>query len=225
MLTGEFLEEFDVLCAKGMMAEQQDNYATALDVFETAAQLALGHDDRARSLDAIEPAAQALWSMGRYDEAADKLESAAKIAERLGLEDRAGLILSNMGRIAAVKTVNIFAVESQEAMLLAEATPRFREAYDILKEHPDLSCRYANARHGSLIAALAGDRQLALKLLAEGLRTALQVPEPPYDDRRTVMIGPDAGRGLAQMLVTTILLPMGNHTPALAKLARDKLVR
>jgi len=225
MLTGQDLSQFEKLHADGMAAKDADNHRGALELFETATEIALTHDDQQKGLDAMQPAARSLWSLGRYEAATDKLETASRVAEELELRDEQGVIISNMGRIASVRTVRTIPVAEQRKVLRAEATPRFREAYSILKNHPHLYYRYANAQHGSVISALAGERRLTTRLIAEGLCVALRASDEPYDQELTYKISSGTKRGVVQMLAATVLIPLGGRTPFLAKFARNKLVR
>jgi len=225
MLTGEFREQFEEFHTAGTAAKDADNHTLALEMFKPAIALAQEHDDPAKSLDAMQPAARALWSLGRYDEASEQLETAAGIARNLELTDEQGVIISNMGRIAAVKTIRTIPPAAQKETLRTAAVPKFSEAYDTLKDNPHLYYRYANAQHGSVVAALAGERWLATKLIAEGLRVAFQVSAEPYDQQRTYNISNGTRRGRYQMLAAVALIPFGSHTPFLAKVARSKLVR
>lgn len=222
MLIGEFREQFEQLHAAGQSAKEAGDHAEALVVFEEADQLAIKHNDNLKRMHALTPAARALWSMGRYDEASAKLEIASDIARELDLLDERGVTISNIGRIAAVKTVHTVPVEQQSETLAVEAVPKFKEAYNILKGHPHLYYRYANAQHGSVVSAVAGERRLAGKLVAEGARVAFKRSEEPYDQKLTYQINK---RGLLQLVTAAALIPFANRTPLLAKVVRSKLIR
>lgn len=222
MLTGEFSEQFEQLHAAGMAAKDADNHELALATFTQADALAADHDDPLKRMHALNPAARALWSMGRYDEASDTLHTAEGLAADLDLSDERGIIVSNLGRIAAVKTVQTVPVAQQAATLRTEAVPQFREALGILDGNPHLYYRYANAHHGSVIAALAGERKLSARLVIEGLSVAFRRSAEPYDQVRTYKVN---WKGLVQLAAATALIPFGNRTPVAAGLARSKLVR
>jgi tetratricopeptide (TPR) repeat protein len=222
MLEGESREQFEQLNTAGQLAKQAGDHESALAIFEKADQLAIAHDDNLKRMHALTPAARALWSLDRYDEATAKLEAASEIAAELDLTDEKGITISNIGRIAAVKTVHTIPIGRQKTVLRAEAVPRFREAYKTLKGHAHLYYRYANAQHGSVISAMAGERRLTGRLIAEGVRVAFRRSEEPYDQKRTYEINP---RGLVQLLAATALIPLGSRTPLLARYARNRLIR
>jgi len=222
MLTGEFREQFEELHTAGMAAKDADNHELALATFNQADDLAAEHDDPLKRMHVLNPAARALWSMGRYDEASDKLRTAEGMANELDLTDERGIIISNLGRIAAVKTVQTVPVVQQAAALQTGAVPQFREALGILDGHPHLYYRYANAHHGSVIAALAGERRLSARLVVEGLSIAFRRSAQPYDQVPTYRVN---WKGLVQLAAATALIPFGNRTPVAAGLARSKLVR
>jgi len=224
MLVGEHLAEFERLNAEGMAAKDAASHEAALAAFTQADNLAQAHDDPLKRLHALNPAGRALWSMGHYDEATAKLETASDIAAELEKPDEQGIIVSNLGRIAAVKTINTVPVPRQAAVLRVESTPKFRDAYQILDGNPHLYYRYANAQHGSVVAALAGERRLAARLISDGLRTAFRRSDP-YDHARTYDISSSTRRGLGQLIAATALIPFGNRTPVAARLARSRLVR
>ena len=221
MLTGEFREQYNALHGSGMAAKDAGEHETALDAFVQADTLAGEHDDSLKRMHALNPAARALWSMERFDEAAAKLDTAASIAAELGLSDEQGITVSNIGRIAAVKTIHTVPVAQQPRVLKDEAVPKFREAFDTLRNHPHLYYRYANAQHGSVVSALAGERRMAGRLIAEGFRVAFRRSPEPYDQVRTYEI---SRKGFVQLLAATALVPFGNRTPVAAGIARRKLV-
>ena len=221
-LIGESLAQYETLHAGGMAAKEVADHETALAAFTQADGLARENDDPLKRLHALNPAARALWSMDRYDEATDKLEVASDIAEELDIPDERAIIVSNIGRIAAVKTIDTVEVSRQAATLRAESVPKFRDAHQALKGHPHLYYRYANAHHGSVISALAGERRLAAQLITEGFRVAFRRSEQPYDQVRTYEI---TKKGLVQLVAATALIPFGNRTPVAARLARSRLVR
>ncbi|HJQ09357.1 MAG TPA: tetratricopeptide repeat protein [Candidatus Saccharimonadales bacterium] len=222
MLSGDFRERFEELNTIGQAAKDAGDHERALATFEEAHRLATEHDDNLKCMHAITPAARALWSMGRYDDASVKLETASDIARELDLTDELGITISNIGRLATIKTVHTVPVEQQREILRAEAAPKFSEAYNILKDHPHLYYRYANAQHGSVVSAMAGERRLACKLVTEGFRVAFRRSEEPYDQRRTYQINK---RGLLQLAAATALIPFADRTPFFAKAVRNKLIR
>jgi len=215
-------ECFEQLHSDGLAASKAGNHEQALDSFERAGRVANAYEDRHKLIHAMTPAARALWSMGRYDEATEKLEHCATLAERLRLRDEQGITISNLGRIAAHRILHTEGVENTEAALRGEAVPRFAEAYEILKGHPHLYYRYANAQHGSIISAYAGERSLAATLIAEGLRVAPRVSAEPYDRVRTYTINRG---GIVQMLTAALLLPAGGRTPVIANMSKARLIR
>lgn len=225
MLEGIDRERFEEFNTIGQAAKDAGDHERALEVFEEADRLAVEHNDNFKRMHALAPVARALWSMDRYDEAATKLKTAAEIAEELDLPDEQGITLSNIGRIAAVKTVRTVPVERQAQALRTEAVPKFREAYEKLKGHPHLYYRYANAQHGSVVSAMAGDRRLAVKLLVEGSRVAFRKSEEPYDQKITYNISKSTRRGLGQLAAAAVLIPFGGRTPFLADRTRKRLVR
>ncbi len=224
MLTGEYRERFEELHLDGMVAKDGGDHVSAMALFDRAADLAYEHDDPLKRMHALTPGARARWTLGGYDEATERLEIAADIAAELDLPDEEGITISNIGRIAAVKTVHTVPAADQATALRATAVPEFREAYRMLKGHPHLYYRYANAQHGSVVTALAGERRLAARLVAEGLGVAFRKSAEPYDQVRTYAINQNRG-GLAQLVAATVLIPFGNKTPLVAGLARRKLIR
>lgn len=221
MLAGELRTQFEDLHTAGMAAKRLGNHHQSLSAFEAADQLAAEYGDDRKRLDALQPAAQDLWSMGQYDEAALRLTTAGRIAGELGLSDEQGIILSNLGRLGAVKAIHSVPEAWQRQGLKAEASPRFRAAFETLKGHPHLYYRYANAQHGSLTSALAGERLLTARLVAEGLRVAFRHSPEPYEQQRPYRTSPS---GLIRMAAATALLPFADRTPVLAQVARQRLV-
>jgi hypothetical protein len=222
MLDGEARQQFEELHAAGMTAKDDDDHAGALMNFEQADELALANDDNRKRLDALQPGARALWSLGRFNEAGQKLETAAKIAQDLELIDEQAIIISNIGRLATVKTIRTIPIKQQAAVLKAEAVPKFDVASSLLKSHPHLYYRYANAQHGSVVAALANERIVAARLIKEGLSVAFRKSPEPYDQQRTYEINRD---GLKEFLAATALLLFGDRTPVIAKRIRSGLAR
>jgi hypothetical protein len=96
------------------------------------------------------------------------------------------------------------------------------QSADILRGNDHYYYRYANAQHGSVVAALSGKRRNTYHLLSEGLRVAFKVSPEPYDQIKTYKIN---RRGLVQMAAAAALILFGNKTPILANFARKRLVR
>jgi tetratricopeptide (TPR) repeat protein len=222
MLEGAAQKHFEELNTAGQSAKDAGNHEGALAAFDEADRVAGIHDDSLKRMHALTPAARALWSLGRYEEATGRLQTASDIAAELGLSDERGITFSNIGRIAAVKTLRTVPVQDQASTLKQEAAPKFRDAYELLKGHPHLYYRYANAQHGAVVAAMAGERKLANKLVIEGAKVAFQRSEQPYDHIRTYKISP---KGLVQLLAAAALIPFGRRTPVLAGFARSRLIR
>ena len=220
MLSEEARLQFEILNEQGQSAKNRADHEAALVQFASMDALALEYNDPSKRIHALTPAARALWSMKRYDEATGRLETAASLAEELGLQDERAITISNMGRIAAVKTVDTVPLALQAASLRELAVPKFRQAYELLRNHPHLYYRYANAQHGSVVAALAGDRKLAAQLVLEGFAVAFRTSPEPYDQRPTYQISPD---GRKQMLAAIALIPLGQHTPKFADMARAEI--
>jgi tetratricopeptide (TPR) repeat protein len=222
MLEGEARTQFENLHSSGMAAKDSGDNYSALTFFERADELAISNDDQPKRLDALQPAARALWSMGRYDEATTKIDMASAIASELGLTDEQGMIASNLGRLIATKVVKSIPVEQVAEALRNDAVPKFQEAFDLLKGHDHLYFRLANAQHGSVVSALAGNRKLSTELVKEGLAVAFIKSPEPYDQVRTFSIDPE---NMALLGVASALIPLGSKTPYLAKLAFNKLIR
>lgn len=221
MFPGEIMV-FEELHARGMQAKNTGDHNEALRYFQLADNLASRTGDKRKRLDALNPAARALWSLGHYEEATDKLEKALHIATQLELKDEQGIAVSNLGRLAAVKIVKTVPVEEQAGALSAKAIPIFFDAYTLLENHPHLYFRYANATHGSVVAALGGEKQIARTLINDGLRVSRLSSPEPYDQKTPAEISPN---GLKQLRAARFLLLMGNQTPILAKKARENYVR
>jgi tetratricopeptide (TPR) repeat protein len=218
----EVRAQFEQHHAAGMAAKDRGSYVRALQHFENADLLAREHEDEHKRLDALNPIARAYWSLEYYDLAESTLNNAADIAQRLELVDEQAITISNIGRLLAVKTVKTIPVKDQPEELLNQAVYRFGQAYEMLRDHPHLYFRYANASHGSVVSALAGARSLARELISEGLSVAHKVSPEPYDQRTPAEISPG---GLKQLKAARFLIPLGNSTPILAAKARQELVR
>lgn len=167
-------KEFDRLHARGMQALDAGRTNSALKIFEDADTLARLHNDRRKRLDALNPLAHSLWELGEYDKAKKKLNLAAKIARELRLWDELAIIISNQGRLTAVRIVRQTAVSGQTKELHKEALPYFTKAQKMLEDHNHLYFRYANATYGALVAALAQDYTKAAALIAEGYSVAFK---------------------------------------------------
>lgn len=222
MLEGEAKSRFEDLNVAGHAAKDAGDHPNALRIFENAEELAVANGDALGRLHVLNPIARALWSMNRFDDATAQLEVASGIASELDLSDERGIAISNMGRIAAVKTVRTVPVAEQKQTLQTDVVPKFKDAFAILKNHPHLYYRYANAQHGSVLSAMAGERRFTARLLVEGVRVAFRRSESPYDQARTYEVNK---RGLVQLAIAAALIPFGDRTPFLAKAARDKLIR
>ncbi len=222
MLKDTNLSDYERLNALGQQAKGIGDHEQALDLFNKAELLARTNNDPLKTIHALTPAARALWSLGLYDDATSKLRVAYEIAQREQYIDEQGITISNLGRIAAVEVVATVPINEQKTALKARAVPNFRQARSMLEHNPHLYYRYANAQHGSVIAALAGDRRLAAQLVFEGMRVAFRSSEEPYDTLPTYKINK---LGLLQMVAATLLIPLAEHTPLLAKMSRRKLIR
>jgi tetratricopeptide (TPR) repeat protein len=220
-LSGESLEQFETLHVRGQAANKAGDYATGLAFFNAMDQLAQEHDDPLKRMHALNPGARALWSMGEYDQAYERLTTAEAIGTELNLVDEAAIARSNIGRLAASRIVKTISVPQQAEALRDEAVPSFAQAYEALKGHPHLYYRYANAQHGSVVAALADERLTCFRLIGEGLLVAPR-KSPPYDEARAYKIN---RAGLIQIASSILLSPLGSHTPILTGVARNKLIR
>lgn len=213
--------QFEELHAVGMAAKTANNHQEALQYFLYADEVAATAGDSRKRLDALNPAARALWTMGQYDFASKKLFEARDIAKELELIDEEGIIYSNLGRIAAVRTIKNVSVSTQPQVLRRQSVPYFKEAYRRLYNHPHLYFRYANATHGSIVSALASDRQFTRRLIQEGITVSDQI-SLPYDEKTPAEINPN---GKKQLKMARFLLALGNRTPILAAKARNELIR
>lgn len=160
--------------------------------------------------------------MNRYEEAATKLETTIGIADKLELVDEQGIIISNLGRLAAVEIIHNVEAKHQIQALEERSLPKFKQAYKILKGHPHYFYPFTNAEHGSIVAALVGDRKFAAALVIEGMSLALRRSPEPYDQTPPYT---HSQYSLAQLAIAANLIPFGNRTPVLAKYARRNLIR
>lgn len=216
-MPGNISDRFEELHADGMNAKSQGNHADALVYFERADYLAQEHEDERKRLDALNPAARALWTLGNYREAHQRLMLARQIASKLELIDEEAIARSNLGRLAAIQVVNNYPLSLHPKYLTKTALLEFKNAYNLLENHPHLYYRYANATHGSVASALAGNRDFTRQLIAEGLAVAHQISPEPYDQRPPAEISP---KGLKQLRAARYLIAMGSWTPVLAAKAR-----
>ncbi len=221
-LTGQALARFEELNTAGQAANKAGSFDEGLGCFTEMEQIAVEAGDDLKRMHALNPAARSLWSMGEYQQAQTKLTAAEEIGTELGLVDEAAIARSNIGRVAATSIVKSVPPKQQPQRLRQEAVPAFRCAYQALKGHGHLYYRYANAQHGSVVSALAGDRRLAVSLAIEGVRVAFRRSPEPYDQVQTYEIN---RLGLAQLAGALLLTPLGARTPIIASLAKRKLVR
>jgi hypothetical protein len=202
-------KEFERLHARGMQAKSTNRQDAALKIFEDADTLARLYNDRRKRLDALNPVAQLLWSVGEYDKAKQKLTLAAKIAGELNLRDEMAIVLSNHGRLEAVKIVRKTPISKQSKELHKKAVSYFMQAQRMLKGHDHLYFRYVNAKHGALVAALAQDYNKASLLLADGLSIAFKKSRK-YDKDAPYKISPS---GLEYFEITAKLIKLGAQNP------------
>jgi tetratricopeptide (TPR) repeat protein len=214
--------QFEELHAAGMAAKDKGQHEEALGLFLYADDVADSAGDNRKRLDALNPVARALWNLERYEEAAERLVEAASIAKQLELIDEEAIAISNVGRLIAAKTIRTIPVDEQPGALREASVPLFMKSYDMLRDHPHLYYRYANASHGGVTAALAGERKFAWQLSEEGLGVAHRVSPEPYDQKTPAEINP---MGLKQLKAAKYLVILGNRTPILAAKTRQSLVR
>lgn len=220
-LQDEQLNIYTRLESLGHEANQQGNFATGFDYFDRMEQVAIEAGDSAARLNALNPGAKSAWSQGEYVTGHHMLLTAHEIAEDLGLDDEALIARSNLGRAAMHRIVNHFALGDQAEAIRDIALPHFANAYHGLKGHDHLYYRYANAQHGSIAAALAGEHTLATSLVDEGRRVAFAVSQE-YDRVPTYRINP---KGLVQLAAAGVIAAGGHRSRYLTALARRKLVR
>jgi len=126
-------------------------------------------------------------SLNRYEEAATKLETTIGIAINLNwLMSR--FIISNLGRLAAVEIIHNVEAKHQIQALEERSLPKFKQAYKILKGHPHYFYPFTNAEHGSIVAALVGDRKFAAALVIEGMSLALRRSPNPMIKHHRILI-------------------------------------
>jgi hypothetical protein len=221
MLERNNLKKFNGFRNRAEIAAGKHDYSSALEKFEKADTLAVAHDDDPRRLQTLTPSAQILWRAGQYDKAAEKLDIASKIVGSMGKDEQA-MNISNLGRLITNRIIQTAPANRHPWLLNREALPRFEGSYLILRPHPNFYYRYENAQHGSLAAALGNDRGLAAILILEGLETAFRIPEKDSETKKPPFVLSPGG--LIRLAGATALLPLGNHTPLLARFARSKLV-
>jgi tetratricopeptide (TPR) repeat protein len=216
-------QEFQKLHASGMKAIQNGRYHAALELFTEVDTLAShSNNDRRKRLDALNPMACSLWSLGRYEKGKQKLAQASKIASELGLRDELAIAYSNLGRLEAVRIVNTAPVSKQPKMLRKDALPYFIKAQKMLDGHDHLYYRYANAKHGSLVAALAQDYKKAALLTTEGLGIAFKKSRK-YDKEATYKLSLSAWD---YFVAATELVKLGTQNPASRDYkAQEKIAR
>lgn len=220
-LQGEQLDLYNQLEASGHQANRAGNFSAGLDYFEQMDAVAATAEDPAARLKALNPAAKAAWSQGEYVLAQGELLTAYGLAEDLGLSDEASIATSNLGRAAVHRIVNHFALDEQPEAIRDIALPHFANAYHGLLGHDHMYYRYANAQHGSIAAALAGDRKLVANLVDDGMYAAFRTSER-YDQVPTYTINRG---GLAQMAAAAIIVAGGHRSDRLMAMTRRKLVR
>lgn len=212
---------YDVLHADGLAANAVGEFATGATHFEEAHELAREYDEQRKRLDALNPWARSLWSNGKYFEATGRLKTATEIAQHNDWPDEVAIAGSNLGRLVAVQTLRENHFTRVPSLLSEKAVPHFATAFGRLRQDDHLYYRFANAQHGVGVAALAGEPQLARKLLRDGLRVAPRRSPQPYDPERTYQLNP---KGLAQMMLGATLIPLGARTPQVEQLAH-KIIR
>lgn len=220
-LIGEALKQFEAWNDQGQAANKAGQFREGFAIFCEMDKLARLHNDPLKRIHSLTPAAKSLWSIKEYAIAQCWLKDAQEIATEIKRPDEIHMTNSNLGRLAAVRIVNTVSLPDQAEALSDEAVPLFMQAYQGLIGDPHLYYRYANAQHGSVVAALAGQKRAALKLAAEGAAVA-PWDSPPYNEQRTYQINP---RGLAQLGAAVLLAPLGPKTPVLADVARQNMVR
>jgi tetratricopeptide (TPR) repeat protein len=199
-----------------------DKPHAALEYLEDADTLARQYNDRQKRLDTLNPLAKLYWQRGNYDKAKQKLTLAARIAGDLGLRDEMAIVLSNHGRLTAAQIIKKTAISKQAKELHKKALPYFMRAYKMLEDHDHLYFRYANAKHASLIAALAQDYAKASQLMIEGYSVAFKKSRK-YDKKITHKINPS---GLEYFTATAKLIELGAQNPLLREYKKQqKLAR
>jgi tetratricopeptide (TPR) repeat protein len=215
-------KEFQRLIAAGLKAQRAGKHEQALKHLDDADTIARHHNDRKRRLKVLNPTAQVLWSMGEFDKARQKLALAARISSDLALMDELAIAFSNHGRLNAVKILRTAPLTRQPKKLQKDALPYFMKAFRMLEGHEHLYFRYANAKHGALVAALAQEYQKSTMLSAEGLSVAFKKSRK-YDKEVTYKLSPS---GLDYFAMATQLTKLGAMNPGARELkTQEKVAR
>jgi tetratricopeptide (TPR) repeat protein len=217
-------QEFNKLYESGVRALNQRKPEIALNLFIEADELAShSNNDRRMRLNALNPLANSLWSMGEYEKAKQKLALASNIASDLALRDELAKAFSNFGRLEASKIIKEKPVTKQAAALRKIALPYFTKSYKMIDDHEYLYYRYANAKYGSIVAALAQDYKKASLLLTDGLSVAFKKARR-LDKEVTYELDPT---GLEHFAIASQLISLGSKNTnsrdykKLEKIARD----
>jgi tetratricopeptide (TPR) repeat protein len=206
----------------GLKALNNGRPDKALKYFEEADTLARHCNDRIRRLDVLNPMANSLWALGEFDKAKQKLALATKISRELAILDELAIAYSNFGRLEAVKSLKTKSISKQNRELKKEALPYFMRAQRMLNKNEHLHFRYANAMHGSVVAALAQDYKKAAQLTTEGLDLAFKKAHK-YNKQPTYKINPS---GLEYFTAATKLIELGTKNPASREYKKEeKIVR
>jgi len=214
-------QEFALFQKTGFSLNASGDFGPAYDAFRKAHDIALELGDEQAQVDVLNPMAKSLWSMHDFVTAHEVLTQAEEIGERNGWRDEVGIAHSNMGRAAAVRCLSGGHNGNVVTALQDYSVGYFEQALAELRGHEHYHHRFANARHGSVVAALAGQRGLAGALITEGLRVALPAGETYDPGKRQIR---EQSSGMAQLALAAALIPLGNHTPVLAGIGQG-LVR
>lgn len=226
-LENGYLENYDALYSQGMKAAAEGDSNLAACLLGDAAFLAQTHTDHRRASLSLVPKAKAEWSIGDFDTAEQTLSQATEAVSGVpGLADEVASVETAKGRARAVKAVALYATDLtvEKRQLAVTSVPHFQNSRRILSGNDHYYYRYANASHGSVVAAMAGKRVEAGRLLLEGIVAAFRRPakSTEYDKVRAYKIN---SKQLVQLGAAALLVPMANKTPVLASLARSRLVR
>lgn len=209
MMGPEQLQQYEQMNDRGQAANRAGHFDIGYGNFTAMAAMAEMHHDPKKMLDALNPAARSLWGMGRYDEAMAQLRFATIIADENNLFDEHAIARSNMGRIEAVRAVRTLPYAEVPAALRSRALAKFEDAYDTLIGHPHLYYRYANAHHGSAVAAYAGERRIAARFITEGMSVAFRPSSREFGHEIPSRVN---NRGLGQMALAGVVAVRGNYT-------------
>lgn len=215
-----YRSHYDYLHTQGMAAKSDGLHEEAYGFFVRAGSLALEQDNLLDWVHAETPAARALWSIERFNEARAKLDGVLFRVQANEIKEEIAITKANLSRLIAVQAIRENPSKDHKQILKEEALPLLKDAFIAMSNHPHLYYRYAIAHHGSVLAALAGDRRLARDLIRDGFRVALR-RSPPFDECRTYEITPG---GLIQLVGAMALVPLGSRTP-FTGLAKSKLIR